>query len=57
MPHPSTLCLCETIPFSSQLMLRVQPEVHATVAIMAGAKGKRINQLASEVLRQAAAWG
>ena len=42
-------------PYSGRLMLRVPPEVHAAVATTAGAKGKSINQWASEVLRQAAA--
>ena len=42
-------------PYSGRLMLRVPPEVHAAVATTAGARGKSINQWASEVLRQAAA--
>lgn len=44
-------------PYSGRLMLRVPPEVHAAVATTAGARGKSINQWASEVLRQAAAQG
>ncbi len=43
--------------YSGRLMLRVPPEVHAAVATTAGAKGKSINQWASEALRQAAAEG
>ena len=37
-------------PYSGNLMLRVSPEVHAAVATTAEAKGKSLNQWASEVL-------
>ena len=41
-------------PYSSKLMLRVGPEIHAAVASVAQVQGKSINQWASEVLNKAA---
>ncbi|MGI2027305.1 type II toxin-antitoxin system HicB family antitoxin [Endozoicomonas acroporae] len=41
-------------PYSGNLMLRVSPEVHAAAATAAEAKGKSLNQWASEVLGDAA---
>ena len=40
-------------PYSGNLMLRVTPEVHAAAATAAEAKGKSLNQWASEVLGNA----
>lgn len=41
-------------PASGKLMLRVSPEVHAKVLIMAKASGKSLNQWAAEVFDKAA---
>lgn len=41
-------------PYSGKLMLRVSPEVHASVATAAKLHGKSINQWVSEVLNKAA---
>ena len=40
-------------PYSGRLMLRIPPEVHAHVAMMAEARGKSLNQWAAEVLASA----
>ncbi|WP_422136887.1 type II toxin-antitoxin system HicB family antitoxin [Endozoicomonas sp. ALD040] len=40
-------------PYSGNLMLRISPEVHAAAATAAEAKGKSLNQWASEVLSNA----
>lgn len=40
-------------PYSGKLMLRVPPEIHARVAMMAQAHGLSINQWASDVLAHA----
>ena len=40
-------------PYSGNLMLRVTPEVHAAAATAAEAKGKSLNQWATEVLGNA----
>jgi predicted HicB family RNase H-like nuclease len=40
-------------PYSGKLMLRVPPEVHARVAMMAEAHGMSINQWAADVLSKA----
>ncbi|WP_252179229.1 type II toxin-antitoxin system HicB family antitoxin [Endozoicomonas sp. 4G] len=40
-------------PYSGNLMLRISPEVHAAAATAAEAKGKSLNQWASEVLGNA----
>ena len=40
-------------PYSGNLMLRVTPEVHAAAVTAAEAKGKSLNQWASEVLDNA----
>lgn len=40
-------------PYSGKLMLRVPPEVHAHVAMMAEAHGMSLNQWAVEVLAHA----
>jgi predicted HicB family RNase H-like nuclease len=40
-------------PYSGKLMLRVLPEVHARVAMMAEAHGMSLNQWAAEVLSRA----
>lgn len=40
-------------PYSGNLMLRVSPEVHAAAVTAAEAKGKSLNQWASEVLGNA----
>lgn len=40
-------------PFSGNLMLRIPPETHASVAIAAEVSGKSINQWASEILGNA----
>ncbi len=37
-------------PYSGELLLRVPPEIHAAVAIVAEAKGKSIDQWATETL-------
>jgi predicted HicB family RNase H-like nuclease len=37
-------------PYSGHIMLRVPPEVHARVAIMAEAKGKSINAYVTDLL-------
>jgi predicted HicB family RNase H-like nuclease len=39
-------------PYSGKLMLRVDPSVHARVAMLADASGKSINQWAAEVFTQ-----
>ncbi len=41
-------------PYSGKLMLRVPPEIHAAVATVAQAKGKSINQWATDALKKAA---
>ncbi|MFV2058508.1 MAG: type II toxin-antitoxin system HicB family antitoxin, partial [Thiohalomonadales bacterium] len=41
-------------PYSGKLMLRVDPQIHAAVAIASQIKGKSINQWASDVLEKAA---
>ncbi len=41
-------------PYSGKLMLRVPPEVHASVATAAELSGKSINQWAAEKLLEAA---
>ncbi|PID33612.1 MAG: toxin-antitoxin system HicB family antitoxin [Thiotrichales bacterium] len=41
-------------PYSGKILLRVPPEIHAAVATVAQAKGKSINQWATETLRKAA---
>ncbi len=40
-------------PYSGKLMLRISPEIHAAVAMISEAKGKSINQWASETLAHA----
>jgi len=40
-------------PYSGKVMLRVSPEIHASVAIAAKVQGISINQWASEVLESA----
>ena len=40
-------------PYSGKLMLRVSPDIHASVATAAQIHGKSINQWASEVLDKA----
>ncbi|HUL14246.1 MAG TPA: type II toxin-antitoxin system HicB family antitoxin [Methylococcaceae bacterium] len=53
------LATCEKLerapqkPYSGKLMLRIPPEVHAHVAMMAEAHGKSLNQWAAEVLANA----
>ncbi len=41
-------------PYSGNLMLRVSPDIHASVATAAQVHGKSINKWASEILNQAA---
>ena len=41
-------------PYAGKLMLRVPPDLHAKVAMMAQASHKSINQLATEVFSKAA---
>ncbi|MTW22711.1 toxin-antitoxin system HicB family antitoxin [Allochromatium palmeri] len=41
-------------PYSGDLMLRINPEVHAAVAAVSQVQGKSINQWVSEVLEKAA---
>lgn len=41
-------------PYSGKLMLRIPPDIHASVATAAQAQGKSINQWASEALDKAA---
>jgi predicted HicB family RNase H-like nuclease len=41
-------------PYSGNLMLRINPDIHAAVASAAQVQGKSINQWASEVLDKAA---
>ena len=41
-------------PYSGNLMLRIAPELHASVATVAQLQGKSINQWASEILSKAA---
>ena len=41
-------------PYSGNLMLRVNPEIHAAVAMTSKIEGKSINQWAAEVLGKAA---
>lgn len=41
-------------PYSGNLMLRVNPDIHAAVATASQAQGKSINQWAAEVLDKAA---
>lgn len=41
--------------FSGNLMLRVDPSVHALVSLAAGASGKSVNQWSEDVLRNAVA--
>jgi predicted HicB family RNase H-like nuclease len=40
-------------PYSGKILLRVAPEVHARVAMIAEAQGKSLNQWAAEVLARA----
>jgi predicted HicB family RNase H-like nuclease len=40
-------------PFSGKLMLRISPEIHARVKMMAEASGKSLNQWATEILSKA----
>lgn len=40
-------------PYSGRLMLRLPPEVHAHAAMMAEARGKSLNQWATEILASA----
>jgi predicted HicB family RNase H-like nuclease len=40
-------------PYSGKILLRLPPEVHARVAMMAEARGKSLNQWAAEVLARA----
>jgi len=44
-------------PYSGNLMLRIPPEVHASVAAAAEASGKSINQWAAGVLARASQAG
>jgi predicted HicB family RNase H-like nuclease len=37
-------------PYSGHIMLRVQPELHARVAMLAEAHGKSLNALVTEIL-------
>jgi len=39
-------------PYSGRLILRMPPEIHARIAMMAEAKGKSLNQWVVEVLEQ-----
>ena len=39
-------------PYSGHIMLRVPPEIHAKVAILAEAQGKSLNSLVTELLSQ-----
>ena len=41
-------------PYSGNLMLRINPDIHAAVATISQAQGKSINQWAGEVLNKAA---
>ena len=41
-------------PYSGNLMLRINPDIHAAVATASQVEGKSINQWASEVLGKAA---
>jgi len=41
-------------PYSGNIMVRVSPELHARVAMIASVKGKSINALATEALESAA---
>lgn len=40
-------------PYSGKILLRLPPEVHARVAMIAETKGKSLNQWAAEVLARA----
>ncbi len=40
-------------PYSGKILLRLPPEVHARVAMIAEAKGKSLNQWAAEILARA----
>ena len=40
-------------PYSGKLMLRIQPELHATIATAAQVRGQSINQWISSALSQA----
>ncbi len=40
-------------PYSGNLMLRIPPEIHASVAVAAEANGKSINQWAAGILDKA----
>ena len=40
-------------PYSGKILLRVSPEIHAKVAMMAEVRGKSLNSLLMEVLSQA----
>lgn len=44
-------------PASGKLLLRIPPEVHSRALIAAQAKGKSLNQWATEALQQAVAKG
>lgn len=41
-------------PYSGKIMVRVTPELHAKVAMLASAQGRSINALAIEALERAA---
>ncbi len=41
-------------PYSGRLMLRLPPELHATLAVQAEAEGRSLNSLVSDALSQAA---
>ena len=41
-------------PYSGNLMLRINPDIHAAVATISQIQGKSINQWAGEVLNKAA---
>jgi predicted HicB family RNase H-like nuclease len=40
-------------PYSGHIMLRISPEIHAKVAMMAEAQGKSLNSWVTELLRKA----
>lgn len=40
-------------PYSGKVMLRISPELHASIAMKAEASGKSLNQWATETLSQA----
>ena len=55
------LATCEKLkrspqrPYSGKMMLRIDPNIHAKVAMLAEAQGKSLNAWAQEALRRAAA--